>query len=263
MNKPAEVLFYRCDALSSTLERAIGKSDIIINLLGGGGNSACLEDPVWAIRTYIVATQKIVSLSEKYHIQHLILSSSVAVYPQKGDEKVYNENDVLIPDSMYGILKLASEEIVKNGNVPFSIFRFANLFGRGSQRSIPKKGLLFNFIHALKNNLPLVVNGNGRQRMNFLHLSDACDAVEKVLAQDAKNEIYNVSTGEYGSINEIAQQTIKIMEKQNNITYKNKSVSEFGFSLVSSEKIRKKIGWSAKIKFEEGLREMIAAERHI
>lgn len=243
--KPKSVKFYRGDAASgNALKSCIRQADIVINLLGGGGNEEVMANPDWAIQTYIDASKQICLLAKKYRIRHLLLSSSIAVHRAEVNP--------------YGFLKLAQEQILAKSAVPYTIMRFANIFGSNGQQ-MSKKGLLGQFISKAAAGLPLKIRGNGRQKVDYLHLKDAGAAIKLLLSLPPRNEVYNIGTARPLTVNKIARQVIKQVKSLTGKKSKLIRVSEpasASYPQVSSQGIRK-LGWRPKTSFAKGLNEVI------
>jgi UDP-glucose 4-epimerase len=61
------------------------------------------------------------------------------------------------------------------------------------------------FIHAYKNKKPIVVNGTGDQRRDFIHVDEAIQAMLLLLDKGQHKQTYDIGTGQSVSINEIAE----------------------------------------------------------
>lgn len=99
------------------------------------------------------------------------------------------------PVTSYGISKLAGEQYLMNGDWPVLSFRLANVTGpRLSIGPIPT--FYRNILEGKDCNVSTA-------RRDFLDMSDFLDLMDKTLASKVKSGIFNVSTGQGNSIQDI------------------------------------------------------------
>lgn len=170
--------------------------DVIIHLVGiFSGNFKKL------MKINVQATQIISSLAQKYSVKKIILASSGAVYGTYKN-KSYKENDILLPNTLYGLSKKMSEEILffysRISKFSYIILRFPNIYCEEQG-----KGVIAKFTKGIKNKKEIIINGNGFQKRNFLHISDACEAIKKAIHYDGSNT-FNISSSVNLSINQLA-----------------------------------------------------------
>lgn len=99
-------------------------------------------------------------------------TSSSAVYGNRTGAARFFEDDVLLPISNYGNMKLSSEILIRifsdRNNVPFHIHRLANIVGPDMTH-----GLIFDLVNKLKGNRnKLQILGDGKQRKTYMHVED-------------------------------------------------------------------------------------------
>jgi nucleoside-diphosphate-sugar epimerase len=212
--------------------------------LGGGGNQEVLAHPDWAIETYVLASQEICRLAKKYSVGHLLLASSVAAHG---------------PRAPYGFLKLIQEQILAESFVPYTIMRFPNMFGVSVNHPVSENGLLGQFISSAVAGRVLKINGDGNQKIDYLHLSDSTAAIKLLLSISPKNETYDVGTEQLQTVNQIARHIIRetssLSRKRIQLVHVPMS-AESGYARISSRALRA-LGWRPKISFSAGLREVI------
>ncbi len=117
----------------------------------------------------------------------------------------------LVPASTYGASKLAGEALIASYCAMFDLkacaFRFGNVVGARQTH-----GVGFDFIRRLRAQPDrLRILGDGQQSKSYIHVEDIVDAV--LLAQRVSPkpfEVYNVATGDYITVTEIAQLAIEV-----------------------------------------------------
>lgn len=150
----------------------------------------------------VLTLQNFLEIGIKYGLKKIILSSSGAVY---GDSKTKEskETDPLKPNTFYGLTKVYAEKCLlyyaQNHNIQYIILRFPNIYGENN-----KKGVVYNFLSDIKNFGMITIAGDGNQQRNFLHISDACKAIEKALKYK-DSDIFNISNPVRISINDLVR----------------------------------------------------------
>lgn len=191
-----EIVEFEGDLLNSLdLEKLRGESfGALIHLVGQF--SGTFED---LVKVNVVCLNNLLSVVA---LTKVILASSGAVY---GDSKIggAEESDELKPNTLYGVTKKYAEELlnfyVTTKGFDATILRFPNIYGAGST-----KGVVFNFYNDSKNKGVITIEGDGSQIRDFLHVQDACLAIEKALDSNVLG-IFNISTGKTLSIKDLAE----------------------------------------------------------
>lgn len=193
----------------------------------------------------------------------LIHISTDEVYGEsdlKSDPK--NERDLLCPTNPYAASKAAAEMYVNSYIHSFQleaiIVRGNNVFG---ENQYPEK-LIPKFIYLLNNEKKCTIHGDGLSLRNFIHVSDFITAVECVLFNGKIGEIYNIGSNPDNEISvmKVAHLLIKLIKKTDKYEDYIEYVKDRPFNdkryFISNTKI-KSLGWDQKIKFEDGIKELI------
>lgn len=150
----------------------------------------------------VLTLQNFLEIGIKYGLKKIILSSSGSVYGEP-ENKGSKETDPLKPNTLYGLTKVYAEKCIlyyaQNHHIQYVILRFPNVYGENN-----KRGVVYNFLSDIKNYGALTIAGDGSQQRNFLHVSDACKAIEKAL-QYKDSDIFNISNPVKVSINDLVK----------------------------------------------------------
>lgn len=130
-------------------------------------------------------------------VKRFIFTSSVAVY---GDCEVpYREDDTPKPKDIYGINKLAAEQMLKVlakvNNFEYTIFRPHNLYGPYQDMSNPYKNVVALFMRNIMEGKECTIYGEGKMRRAFSYVDD----VVKVLASSMDDDTFKNQTLNVGS----------------------------------------------------------------
>lgn len=144
--------------------------------------------------------------------------SSAAVY---GNPKILPvaENDLIAPVSPYGYHKWMSEIICKEYSnlygLQIAVVRPFSVYGAGL-----KKQLIWDICEKIKNSDIITLYGSGNESRDFLHVSDLCELINKIILKSEFNaDIYNAATGIETTIHEVANIFEKNFKKQKRIFF--------------------------------------------
>ena len=116
-------------------------------------------------------------------VKKFIYTSSVAVY---GEADVpYKENGVTLPEDVYGVNKLACEQILKIMSKVYGfeyvILRPHNIYGPGQKMEDPSKNVVALFMRKLIEQQPYVLFGEGKMKRAFSYVDDVVDVLVQAL----------------------------------------------------------------------------------
>jgi UDP-glucose 4-epimerase len=244
------------------VDKVMSTCHIVIHLAGGGGNTACVNYPVWAVRTHILGTDLLLKKAIKYKIQKFIFASSISVYTTYHKRTLpFKENIKLEPDDFYGMLKKAAEALIRKSGVNYCIFRFTNVYGISETVSIQSGGAINNFIKSAFEGKTIQIYGTGKQKIDYINVKDVVNVILLVL--ESNNDcIYNVGSGELVTIKEIAEVVRDVFKDRFNQKIKIRKTTVSNNSiwpdrLMSINKIEKDLKWSHKMPLRTGIRDMI------
>ena len=109
------------------------------------------------------------------------------------------ETDTCFPKGFYSITKKCAEDLLisfcQTYNVKYRIIRLCNIVGNGDKGCSRKKNAITWMINRLKKDLDIELYENGDIIRDFLHVEDACEAIQLICSKSPKNQIYNVGGG--------------------------------------------------------------------
>lgn len=128
----------------------------------------------------------------------------------------------LTPISFYAYTKLAQEKMLEvmcpTMNIPYTIFRYQNVYGAGQSLNNPYTGILSIFSKLLLKNQNLNIFEDGKESRDFVHVSDVaaitCNALENVATN---YQHINVGTGEKISVMQLAETFKKLYSSNSEI----------------------------------------------
>ncbi|MDR7550688.1 MAG: NAD-dependent epimerase/dehydratase family protein [Armatimonadota bacterium] len=170
------------------------------------------------------------------------------------------EEKRLQPSSIYAVTKRDQEEMClafgRAYGIPTVALRFFNVYGPGQALGNPYTGVAAIFAARLLAGEPPLVFEDGRQRRDFVHVTDVATACVRALASRTSDVAINVGTGRPVSVLEVASALRAAIGGP---------AAEFLGSFRSGDvrhcfadvtKARDLLGWAPAVIFEEGMEDL-------
>ena len=195
------------------------------------------------------------------NVNKIAYSSGSGVYGDVGTTETPENFGPLLPTSMYGASKLGAEGLISAFCHMFDMqswmYRFANVIGRNQTH-----GVGYDFIRKLRENpKKLLILGDGTQSKSYIHINDVLDAMLFIIKNtNEKVNIYNVATGDYITVNEIANIVVEKMGLHDvKFEYTGGKKGWKGDVPVVRFNLEKiyKLGWKVKYSSEQAVRKSI------
>lgn len=218
-----------------------------------------VADPVFDAEINVVGFLKLMEAGRKNGLKRIIFASTGgAIY---GESRVLpqNEDNLLQPESPYGITKLATEKYLYfyehvHGISPV-ILRYANVYGP-RQGTCGEAGVIAIFIKKLLAGESPIVFGDGLQTRDYVFVGDVVSA--NYLALNARQGgTYNVGTGIETSVNDLLSRLQNLLRTQVEAKQGDKRPGEVLRSALSHERICADLGWKPKVDLDIGLEQTV------
>lgn len=166
-------------------------------------------------------------------------------------------------NSVYAINKKAQEDMIlcvgKAYGIPSVALRYFNVFGPRQSLSNPYTGVAAIFMSRIKNNNKPLIFEDGMQTRDFVSVHDIAQAnILAMKKSSADYESLNVGTGSPTSIITIAKVLAQLYEKNIEPQIANKyRKGDIRHCYADIRKIKKLLEYEPKVKFEDGMKELI------
>lgn len=245
-----------------TLERCMHGFDAVIHLAAEIDVQESIKSPQLTHQVNVTGTVNLLRSCVAKKVKNIIASSSAAVF---GDptELPLSENSKTIPLSPYGASKLAMEHYMQAFANSFNLncvsLRFFNVYGNG--QSIQYAGVITRFLEKIVKNEPLEVFGDGSSTRDFVSIYDVVGSIKKTLSkiEGKRGNVYNIASGKYITIREIANLMKEISGKNISIEYKDQRKGDILHSQTSVLLARKELGYFPKVRLQDGLAKLLEA----
>jgi len=197
-------------------------------------------------------TKNIFEIAKKYHIR-VIYASSSSIYGDPNLIPIKEDFDrkALNP---YALTKLEceilAEQFAKNGLDVLGL-RYFNVYGIGQTGTYA--GVITQFLQNLKKQKPPIVNGDGTQLRDFIHVEDVAEANLIAMKSSIKNGFFNIGTGRAISILQLAEMMIELHGLDLNPMFTTLPPGDVRLSQSDTTLSKKYLHWISSIKLEEGI----------
>jgi UDP-glucose 4-epimerase len=244
------------------IENAMRGVDAVIHLAAMVGGSRIERERLHCFDINVNGTNTVLAAAVASGVRHFIMASSSAVYGEP-DENPVAEDAQCKPVNLYGVTKLAAEELTRgyaqlNPNLRFTIARLFSTYGDDIAGHIA-----INYFAACvaKGESPRI-SGDGEQRRCYVHADDVGEAFANMLESPAANgRTYNIGNPtQVFSLNELACKVIEIVAPKSGLKPESENAagdSDIRMSVADISRAQAELGYSPRVTVEEGLRRMV------
>lgn len=241
--------------------------DVVLNLAADvGGIEYNIKSPAKIFRTNMLITLNMLEAARICEVERFQSVSSVCVYARypsfpTPEEEGFKDWPEPTNDG-YGWAKRMAEfagmAYARQYGMKISLPRPANAYGPRDHFD-PKKS---HVVPALVKRFcdgedPLVVWGDGSQTRSFLYVEDFAAGLITALEKYPVADPINIGTDEETSVRQVLQALQRITKRKPKIVYDSSKPTGQPKRKISTAKAFEKIGFKAKIPFEEGLRRTV------
>ena len=239
------------------------KPKAIFNLAAETHVDRSIDGPKPFIHTNINGTFNLLEClreSKKNAKIKLIHISTDEVYGDIKDNLRSNENKNYEPSSPYSASKAAADHLVNSYIRTYKINAvISNCCNNYGPYQFPEK-LIPKMIANIINNKNLPIYAKGKNSREWIHVEDHCRALFTLYLKGKNGENYNVGSGKNLTNIDLVKKILKVFKKMKHkignktkIKFvKDRPGHDFRYAL-NSKKIRLKLHWRPKIKFDKGL----------
>lgn len=222
-----------------------------------------LKDPLFDAENNVLGTVNLLWNSFLHEARNFLFISSAAVYGNPLRVPL-PEDHPTNPMSPYGASKLCGEKYVLAFAAAYglsvSIIRPFNLYSVRADPESPYSGVITKFVNWAKQGKPLMVDGDGEQTRDFVHMSDVVRMVDLVVKKPNMSigKTFNCGTGKKNTILQLAKDVQALSEKDVEIRHVDARAGDIRHSCADITCAEELLQYSPKVSLAEGLKDMMA-----
>ncbi len=243
--------------------QAMEGCDYVLNFAAESHVDRSIEEPGAFIQTDVYGVFVLGEEARRRRIRRFVQISTDEVYGEVM-EGAASEEAPLAPRSPYAASKAGGDRLAyaywATYGLPVVISRCSNNYG---PRQYPEKLIPLFVTNALEDE-PLPVYGTGRNRRDWIHVDDHCEALELLLtAPGVEGEVFNVGAGNELDVLQITGRILELLGKPPSLVrhVEDRPGHDRRYALDCT-KLRRRCGWQPRIPWEEGLRLTVEWYRH-
>jgi UDP-glucose 4-epimerase len=250
-----EVLDVRAPQLQQSMARI--RPDAVLHLAAQMDVRKSVADPTWDASVNVLGTVNVLEAALRSGVRRFVLGSSGgAVY---GEQETFpvSESHPRRPASPYGVSKLCAEEYVAHYTRAHGLsalsLRYANVYGPG-QDPLGEAGVVAIFLGKLVRGEVPVINGDGLQTRDYVHVADVARA--NLLALESQHAgALNIGTGRECDVVTLARLLAEAAGAPSQVRHGPPAPGEQRRSVVDPAAAGTALGWTPRIALEEGVRD--------
>ena len=136
-------------------------------------------------------------------------------------------------------------------NLPCIVLRYFNVYGPRQPQAGAYALVLGIFLKRWAKGETLQIHGEGKQRRDFIHVTDIATANIAAYESNLRHEVFNVGSGVNISIKELANII------SSNQMHEARRAGDAEVTLADISRIQSMLNWGPQVDFELGVREMM------
>jgi len=233
--------------------------EIIIHLAAVHFIPYCNEHPFESSDINIRGTMNVLEAAKKLKsLNKIFFASTAAVYPISDSAVV--ENDEVRPLDIYGLSKLAGEQLLQKFHLETKIdtivCRFFNAFGPNETNP----HLIPEIEKQIKDGSRKIALGNLTPKRDFIHTHDMANAVSALIKlENTGFDTFNLGRGIEYAVTEVVEEFERILNEKIEIEVDPARVRkvERMHLLADVSKLKSKTGWEPQWSLNQGIKDLV------
>ena len=190
----------------------------------------------------------------------LVYASSSSVY--NGNQAPFKEDMPVLIKDFYTEARYLMERLSELYHDFYGVksigLRLFSVYGPNEEAKKNFANLVSQFFWALKDGEAPVIYGDGSQTRDFLYVADAVKGFVMGMNSPIEFDILNLGTGKSYSLNQLVTFLNDSLGTKIEAVYKENPLKNYvENTLADTGKAKEKLGWSAEISLEEGIKKLL------
>jgi UDP-glucose 4-epimerase len=223
----------------------------------------CAEEPRLALEVMVDGTYNVLEAAVEAKVKRVVAASSASVlgladeFPTTERHHPYNNR------TLYGASKVWNEGLLRSFNdmygLPYVALRYFNVYGARMDIHGKYTEVLIRWMDRILENKPPLIFGDGTDTMDFVYVEDIARANLLAMESNCTDDVFNVASGTETSLNDLAYALLRVMGSDLKPEYgPARKVNPVSRRLADTSAATEKLGFTATIGLEEGLRRLVA-----
>ncbi|MBX3182358.1 MAG: NAD-dependent epimerase/dehydratase family protein [Polyangiaceae bacterium] len=238
------------EALAAPLE-----ADLLIHLAAEKHNQS-KDDPTRVVRANIEGTLALLCEAARRGVKRVVFASSLYAYGRMSGAD-YQEDELPAPSTVYGVSKLAGEQLLRYAAAEFGIswlaLRYLFVYGPRQFAGMGYKSVILKTFEHIQRGEQPVVYGDGEQRLDYVFVDDVVTATLRAAEAELTGEVLNVASGEATSVNQLVDLMLEVSGSSLTKRHEPPDWTQGSRRVGDPTRIAERLGWRKATSLGEGL----------
>lgn len=239
------------------ISKALKNKTYVVHLVSSTVPATSNMNTFYDVESNLISSLHLFEKCVSNHIKRVIFISSGGTVYGNPLKLPINEKHPTDPISSYGIIKLTIEKYLYLYNnlkgLDYKILRFANPYGE-RQNPLLTQGLIAHLLYKIKKGETIEVWGDGKVIRDYFYIKDGARSIYKAIKDNSKNNIYNISSNQGLSINQILNRFRNVLKLDFKVKYLPARKFDVKANILDNKLAEKYLKWVPVYTFNEGLK---------
>jgi UDP-glucose 4-epimerase len=248
--------FYKMDVRDPALSEVFEKErpEGICHLAAQHSVKISTDIPAYDADVNILGLINLLTCCTRFGARKIVFSSSGATYGTAKEMPV-DEDTTQLPESPYGITKMASEHYLRyweaQKGLDFTSLRYGNVYGP-RQDPTGEAGVIAIFARAILTGETVRIDWDGEQQKDYVYVRDVARANMMALTR-GDGEVFCIATEQGTSVNALYRRLVELTGNGVKVVRAPKRPGDIYLTYFNCSKARAQLGWEAEVDLDEGL----------
>lgn len=251
-----EIVEHRLGAASHPAMRAALQGVDFLFHLAAEKHNQSIDSPLKVIDANIAGTHALLQAATECKVRKVVFTSSLYAYGRM-DGPPFVETEIPRPQTVYGISKLAGEHLCWHFHRQFGLacvcLRFLFVYGPRQYANLGYKSVIVKSFQRLLAGEPPVINGDGRQVLDYVYVDDAVAATLLAMSSRVTFDVFNLASGNGIAVADLIQQIQRVAGTSFAPAFAPRDVTHGSSRVGSPEKMRSVLGFLPSTPLMTGL----------
>lgn len=241
------------------LKQSMQGIDVVFHLAASVGNTRSIEEPLFDSEVNLLGTIRVLEAVRSAGVSKVVYSSSAGIFGELKSLPI-NEDHPVMPDSPYGVSKLAAEKMCLAYSRLYGFqticLRYFNVYGV-NQRYDAYGNVIPIFATQFLSGEPLRVFGDGNQTRDFVNVRDVARANLLAAQANVPSTAINIASGTAITINHLIELMGDVLGKKSAVEYCPPRKGDVYHSCADVSAAKSILGYEPTVQIGDGLLEYL------
>ena len=243
----------------NAVQAALDNCEVCYHLACSTVPKSSNEDPAYDAQTNILDTLHLLDNACKAGVKKVVYMSSGGTVYGPPLELPITEAHLTEPICAYGISKLAIEKYLalyqRLHGLEYAVLRVSNAYGPG-QRMDSGQGAVAAFLGKALRGQTIEIWGDGSNVRDYIYIDDVIAALLAATLYKGEERVFNIGTGTGRSLNQVLDAIDHLLNNPTTRSYAERRAHDVSSNILSIEKAKHALGWTPRVRFEDGLKDV-------